>query len=140
MDIKDLITDREMDVLACLLNGRSVKKSAILLGLSPKTVETYVRNLMLKLQCNSRDQLTDIVTSANLLQAFHQHYVELIGQDLQPSKQAMVEMQKNNHYMLFIVCAISFVLLGIILIGYAHSTTQYLKDNFLFVFVALKVS
>ena len=48
-------TQREIDIISFIVNGRSTKKIASYLSISPKTVENYVRNIMLKLECNSRE-------------------------------------------------------------------------------------
>ena len=54
-------TNREIEVIVCLVNGRSVKKIALLLSISCKTVEVHIRNIMLKLECNSREKIIDFV-------------------------------------------------------------------------------
>ncbi len=133
MNLRDILTDREVDVAACLLNGRSVKRTALLLGISPKTVETYLRNLMLKLQCNSRDQLTDTIAEANLLQVFHQHYAIVLGQDLQPRSKTVNVVSKNSGSLIFLLfCITSFVALGIIfLMNIEKKITSHVRDSFL---------
>jgi DNA-binding CsgD family transcriptional regulator len=117
MHLKDFLTNPEVDVAACLLNGASVKRTAMLLGVSPKTVEAHLCNLMLKLQCDSNDQLIDIVTEAGLLQVLHQHYVETISQGLQSGKENVNVSSKNSGALIFtLFCIISIIALGIILI------------------------
>ena len=51
------LTAREIDVVACLLGGRSTKKIASLLSISVKTAENHIRNIMSKLGYNSRDNI-----------------------------------------------------------------------------------
>jgi DNA-binding CsgD family transcriptional regulator/GTPase SAR1 family protein len=47
-------TQREVDVIACIINGRTSKKNiASFLSISPKTVTTHTRNIMQKLHCTS---------------------------------------------------------------------------------------
>jgi DNA-binding CsgD family transcriptional regulator len=55
------ITDREVEVIACILNGRSVKTIAKLLCISIKTVESHIRNVMLKINCNSKESIINVV-------------------------------------------------------------------------------
>jgi len=38
-------TRREIDVIACIINGRSVKKIASFLAISSKTAENHIRNM-----------------------------------------------------------------------------------------------
>jgi len=48
------LTDREREILERLTQGHSQKKIARLLGLSPHTVDTHLRNIYGKLQVHSR--------------------------------------------------------------------------------------
>ena len=52
-----LLSGREQQVLACLLDGLSNKQIAAQLTLSPETVGTYVKRLYEKLEVNSRGEL-----------------------------------------------------------------------------------
>ena len=52
-DIK--FTLKEIDVISALINGKSIKSIAALLNLSPKTVETHLRNIKQKLNCSSKE-------------------------------------------------------------------------------------
>jgi DNA-binding NarL/FixJ family response regulator len=59
-----LFTTREVEIISCLINGRGVKKIASLLLMSPKTVEVHIRNVMLKIDCNSREKIIDFIESS----------------------------------------------------------------------------
>jgi DNA-binding CsgD family transcriptional regulator len=48
------LSRREMDVLRCLCRGLHTEELAPLLGISPHTADTHVRNLLKKLQVSSR--------------------------------------------------------------------------------------
>ena len=43
-------SQREIDILACLVHGRTPKKIASLLSIAPKTVASHIRNIMLKME------------------------------------------------------------------------------------------
>lgn len=73
-------TSREIDVIACISNGRGVKKIASLLYLSPRTVETHIRNITLKIGCNSKEGIVDFVERTKELDAVKQHYTNLLTQ------------------------------------------------------------
>ena len=54
MIIKDIVfTEREVDVIACICNGKSVKDSAQMLGISPYTVSSHVSNIIRKMNVSS---------------------------------------------------------------------------------------
>lgn len=71
-------TPREIDVLACLLAGRSAKKIAFFLSISPKTVENYIHNITQKLSCNSREGIIDFLESSDKVLEIKHHYSNLL--------------------------------------------------------------
>lgn len=54
-------TRREIDVISFLISGRSAKKIASFLTISPKTVEYHCSRIMQKISCNSRESIIDFV-------------------------------------------------------------------------------
>ena len=70
---------REIDVVACLLKRRSTKKIASILGMSPKTVATHLRNIMLKLEVNSRDSIIDFFENSDRIEILTKYYEGLSG-------------------------------------------------------------
>jgi DNA-binding CsgD family transcriptional regulator/Tfp pilus assembly protein PilF len=71
-------TCREIDVIACILGGRSPKKIASFLSIAPRTVEIHIRNIMLKIGCNSRESIIDFIEKSNTLEKFKKHYLSLL--------------------------------------------------------------
>ena len=49
-----LLTEREQDVLACLVAGKSTKAIALELGVSHNTARTHIQNVLTKLNVHSR--------------------------------------------------------------------------------------
>ena len=47
------LTNREMDVLKLVADGKTYKEIALILGLSFKTVDSYSQRIKLKTQCHS---------------------------------------------------------------------------------------
>lgn len=60
-------TQREFDCMVSLLRGRTVKQIAGILGLSPRTVEYYIKNLKSKLGSESRSELLDSAMRTDLI-------------------------------------------------------------------------
>lgn len=64
---KELLTAREREVLRLLAEGNTAKKIAILLELSPKTVESHKFNLMRKLNVHNTAQLITIALQERII-------------------------------------------------------------------------
>src|SRR4051812_23407315 len=75
-------TSRELDILACLVNGRRVKMIAAFLSIAPKTVETHIRNIMLKLDCNSQESIINFIEKSDKLAQIKTHYISILTADL----------------------------------------------------------
>ncbi|MBX9786661.1 MAG: tetratricopeptide repeat protein [Alphaproteobacteria bacterium] len=71
-------THREIDVIACLLNARGTSKIASFLSISPRTVTTHIRNIMLKLECSSREGIIDFIERSSKLSILRKYYACLI--------------------------------------------------------------
>lgn len=71
-------TRREIDIIAFLIRGRTAKKIAALLSISPKTVENHTRNIMIKLQCNSRESIIDFIEKSGKFSFFKDYYTTLM--------------------------------------------------------------
>jgi DNA-binding NarL/FixJ family response regulator len=66
---RDLLTDRELDVLKLVARGLSTKEIAGRLDISPRTVDSHRANLMRKLGLKSIALLTHFALSEGLLEA-----------------------------------------------------------------------
>ena len=71
-------TKREIDIVACIIGGRTSKKIAAFLSVSPKTIEAHIRNIMLKLDCNSRECIIDFIEKSGKFAAIKNHYATLL--------------------------------------------------------------
>ena len=83
---------REIDVIAFMLNGRSGKKTASFLSLSPKTIENYTQNIMVKLECNSRESIIDFIEKSDQLGNVRKYYSILLIQEYFESKMKEIDI------------------------------------------------
>lgn len=67
-------TPREIDVIACLLSGRKTSKIAFFLAIDPRTVETHIRNMMVKLECNTRERIIDFIEISGKAPLLRKYY------------------------------------------------------------------
>lgn len=74
-------TARELDILSGLTSGHGMKAIAALLHISPKTVESHIRNIMLKLQCTSKEQILKFIEQSEFHQQLIEHYRNLYAQN-----------------------------------------------------------
>lgn len=74
-------TIREIDVLSCLLQNRGDKKIGSILGISYRTVNTHVRNILTKIQKHSRDCIIDTIEEAGLVKHLKNYYFHLLVQN-----------------------------------------------------------
>jgi len=73
-------TRREIDTIAYLLSGKSAKNIANCLSISPKTIEAHMRNIMMKVECNSRDGIIDFIEKSKKIPLLKEHYLSLLIQ------------------------------------------------------------
>ena len=74
-------TNREIDVISCLLHGRRTSKIASLLSIDPRTVDTHIRNIMVKLECNARERIIDFMEVSDKITLLRNYY-ELLQNEL----------------------------------------------------------
>jgi DNA-binding NarL/FixJ family response regulator len=66
-DAGDLLTEREKDVLTCLVQGMTTKEIGDNLVISKNTVKTHVRNIMKKLDASNRAEIVGIALKKGLI-------------------------------------------------------------------------
>lgn len=71
-------THREIDVIAFIVSGRTTKKIASFLSIAPKTVDNHIHNIMMKLECHSRENIIDFVEKSGKFSAVKQYYISLL--------------------------------------------------------------
>lgn len=71
-------TPREIEVMAFIVSGRATKKIASFLSLSPKTIDNYIHNIMMKLECHSRESIIDFIEKSGKFPAIKQYHASLL--------------------------------------------------------------
>lgn len=91
------VSRREVDTIACLLSGKGVKSIALFLGVSPRTIETYVRAITFKFGCNSREGIIKFVEKSDQFSLLKSYYVYLLRQNyFKESLQKTALLAKHN--------------------------------------------
>lgn len=71
-------TNREIDIISCISQGRVTKKIAIILAISYKTVGTHISKIMLKIGCCSQEKIIDFIEQSDKYNILRQHYINLL--------------------------------------------------------------
>lgn len=124
-------TSREMDLLACIFGGRTPKKIAQLLSLSPRTVENYTYKIMLKIQCNSRECVIDFLERSDQATFLKNRYLTLSGKPQECAADIIPVQEKASSFFqkkFWQYAIIGFALIVCIL-GFASYTIPLVKDS-----------
>ncbi len=70
-------TRPEIDIIACLLCGRAAMIPS-LLSISSRTFETYIHNIMLKIECDSYEGIVDFIEQSGKVLFTKAHYQKLV--------------------------------------------------------------
>lgn len=91
------VTLREIDVLSCLMSGKSNKTSAYFLSIEPKTFEAHVGNLRNKFDFSSKDKLIEYIEKSGYKSFIAQHYNFLqIEKNIKTAAKAMHFPEQKN--------------------------------------------
>lgn len=72
-------TNREIDVAACVLSGRSSKKIASVLSISVNTVNTHIQKIASKIGCSTRDHIIEFFEKSDKFIYIKKHYEQLLS-------------------------------------------------------------
>jgi tetratricopeptide (TPR) repeat protein len=97
-------THREIDIMACLIHGRATKRIASFLDINPKTVENHTRNIMLKLECNSRESIIDFVEKSEKHATLRRYYLNLLIYRIFEKHLKSIKIEKEELSLCSIVC------------------------------------
>ncbi len=74
-------TPREIEVIVYILSGRTAKAISSFLSVSPKTIETHIRNIMMKLECSSKEGIINFIERSDKLSYVKQYHLCLLAQN-----------------------------------------------------------
>lgn len=60
-------TSREAQVMIQLIHGKTISAAAVILNLSPRTIEFYVKNMKTKLSCRTKSELIGKVFASDFI-------------------------------------------------------------------------
>lgn len=72
-------TAQESNIIACYISGKTTKQIALLLFLSPHTIETHTRNIIRKMQVGSRSGIVNFVEKSNAYDDLKKRYLDLLA-------------------------------------------------------------
>ncbi|MBS0186111.1 MAG: hypothetical protein JSS34_07220 [Proteobacteria bacterium] len=89
-------TRREIDIIACILSGKSVKRIAYLLSISARTVEAHTYNILSKLNFTSREDIIHFIEKSGMLSLMQKYYLNLLIQQAFKSSLKQISNQLIN--------------------------------------------
>lgn len=90
-------TQREIDIIACILQVRGTSKVASFLSISPNTALIHIRNIMLKIGCNSREGIIDFVEKSSKIYLLETYYIKLIlEEEFKKALKKISALKKDN--------------------------------------------
>lgn len=87
-------TAREIDIIACIVNGRSTKSIALLLNISTRTVSVHISNIAFKIGGNFQEQIARFIEESDCYRLVHDHYIYIIS--VQNFERTLVEISKQQ--------------------------------------------
>ena len=69
-------TRREIEIIACLVNGKTPKGIASLLNISPRTVEVHIYNIFKKFNLNSKEALISFIEKTEQASMLKKFYIQ----------------------------------------------------------------
>ena len=72
------LSQREIDIIACILSGRSAKGTAHFLSISFRTVQVHTYNAMKKLECTSRESMIALIERSDQFIQLKEYYLSLL--------------------------------------------------------------
>lgn len=91
-------TEREIDTIACIISGRGRQATANILLIKSKTIETHTRNIMAKLNCNSRERVREIIELSENFNLIKDHYNYLLLREAFNKKLGMIKALNNKSW------------------------------------------
>ncbi len=73
-----VFTEREADVIACLISGNTSKSIADILSISPNTANVHIRNVIQKINGASKNDLVKYIEQSSQYKTFRDRYDNLI--------------------------------------------------------------
>lgn len=121
---KVIFTDREKDILACIVNGRTSKKCiATTLNISPKTVAFHNQNILKKINISSWEYIPQWLDDHNMTESLRARFVTLYD-DIKKNENTAEE----KRLLLFIKnWKIILILMILPFLGFYYAPTLFFK-------------
>jgi tetratricopeptide (TPR) repeat protein/DNA-binding CsgD family transcriptional regulator len=71
-------SQREIDVISCVMQMRTGKRIASQLSIAPKTIESHIRNITQKIECSSREGIVDFIEKSDKYLEIKNYYTQLL--------------------------------------------------------------
>lgn len=74
-------TNRELDVISCVICGRTYKSMALLLSLSQNTINTHIKKILIKIDGSCQDHIIRFVENSAYYQFLQKRYLDILTEN-----------------------------------------------------------
>ena len=99
MQIKGItFTEREADIIACIMHLKGAKKIAQILAVSPRTIEGHIQNILHKIGASSTENIKEEIEESSEIHFIKKRYIQIQIKSLffEKLKQIKVQNAKQN--------------------------------------------
>jgi DNA-binding CsgD family transcriptional regulator/tetratricopeptide (TPR) repeat protein len=107
--LKNSFSQRELDVLTCIMNGHSYKGVALILRISDRTVEAHVKNIFVKMGVTTKEEAIKFLKKNNRLPLIKEREITNGSNDFKEDVPIIYHLNKST-YLLKIIGSISLCL------------------------------
>ena len=98
----DSLSPRELDIVACVMHGKTSKNIARALNITHRTVEAHLYNIMSRLNISSRQNLIELAESSSDYYQYREHYLKITSRVADKNKNSAIPKRDNASMQLWI--------------------------------------
>ena len=93
-------TEREADIIACIMHLKGSKKIGQILNISPRTIEGHIQNILHKIGVNSQENVKEKIEESSEIHFVKRRYIQIQIKSLffEKLKQIKPQIDKKTYH------------------------------------------